>query len=224
MEPMPLKLWTITDERSRPMLDILPPVHPGEILREEYLVPLDMSAGALAKKLDVPRTRIERIIKEETAVTPDTALRLAKFFGTSPELWTNMQSSYDLKKLQAEREADLAKIETRAGLSWLIAPSVSGHAKAYPTRDMAVAAARAATTGAPMPARAFANTARPQRNAASAAAHAATAAKAPAAKQAAKSKAPKTWKASAAKKTTAKAAARPSAAKRGSRPTAKRKG
>jgi antitoxin HigA-1 len=65
-------------------LSKLPPVHPGEILREEYLVPLGMSAGALAKKLNVPRTRIERLAAEQTSVTTDTALRLAKFFGTSP--------------------------------------------------------------------------------------------------------------------------------------------
>jgi antitoxin HigA-1 len=74
----------------------LPPVHPGEILREEYLVPLEMSAGALAKQLHVPRTRIERIATEQTAITIDTALRLAKFFDTTPGFWMNLQSSYDL--------------------------------------------------------------------------------------------------------------------------------
>lgn len=79
------------------MTNILPPVHPGEILREEYLIPLGMSAGALARNLNVPRTRIERLATEQTAVTPDTALRLAKFFRTTPEFWMNMQSSYDLK-------------------------------------------------------------------------------------------------------------------------------
>ncbi|RUZ27807.1 addiction module antidote protein, HigA family, partial [Mesorhizobium sp. M7A.F.Ca.CA.001.15.1.1] len=61
------------------------PVHPGEFLREEYLVPLGMSVGALAKKLNLPRTRIERIAKEEIGLTPDTALRLARFFNTTPE-------------------------------------------------------------------------------------------------------------------------------------------
>ncbi len=79
------------------MTSILPPVHPGEILREEYLIPLGMSAGALAKHLNVPRTRIERLATEQTAVTPDTALRLAKFFRTTPEFWMNMQASFDLK-------------------------------------------------------------------------------------------------------------------------------
>ncbi|RUL98069.1 HigA family addiction module antitoxin [Rhizobium chutanense] len=79
------------------MANSLLPIHPGEILREEYLIPLKMSAGALAKKLNVPRTRIERLSSEETAVTTDTALRLAKFFRTTPEFWMNMQASYDLK-------------------------------------------------------------------------------------------------------------------------------
>jgi addiction module HigA family antidote len=76
---------------------ILPPVHPGEILREEYLLPLGMSAGALAKKLEVPRTRIERIATEQSPITTDTALRLAKFFRTTAEFWMNLQTSYDLK-------------------------------------------------------------------------------------------------------------------------------
>ncbi|MBA8862482.1 addiction module HigA family antidote [Ochrobactrum anthropi] len=83
--------------KEEAMTSILPPVHPGEILREEYLIPLGMSAGALARNLNVPRTRIERLATEQTAVTPDTALRLAKFFRTTPEFWMNMQSSYDLK-------------------------------------------------------------------------------------------------------------------------------
>lgn len=78
-------------------MSILPPVHPGEILREEYLLPLDFSAGALAKKLGVPRTRIERLANEQSPVTTDTALRLAKYFRTSPEFWMNMQSGFDLK-------------------------------------------------------------------------------------------------------------------------------
>jgi len=93
------------------MTDILPPVHPGDILREEFLVPLDMSAGALAKRLGVPRTRIERLASEQTGVTPDTALRLGKFFNTTPELWMNMQASYDLKVHAASLAADLAAVQ-----------------------------------------------------------------------------------------------------------------
>jgi antitoxin HigA-1 len=74
------------------------PVHPGEVLKELYLLPLEMSAIALAKNLKVPRTRIERLIKCETAVTADTAMRLARYFGTTPEYWMNMQRAWDLAR------------------------------------------------------------------------------------------------------------------------------
>ncbi|MFL9828145.1 HigA family addiction module antitoxin [Rhodoplanes sp. SY1] len=96
------------------MSSILPPVHPGEILREDYLVPLAMSAGALAKKLDVPRTRIERLAAEQTAITPDTALRLAAFFRTTPEFWMNLQTAYDLKIAAAAKREEIARIAARA--------------------------------------------------------------------------------------------------------------
>ena len=93
------------------MTSVLPPVHPGEILSEEYLVPLKMSAGALAKKLNVPRTRIERLVARQTPVTTDTALRLAKYFRTSPEFWMNMQAGYDLKVEAARKKRELARIK-----------------------------------------------------------------------------------------------------------------
>lgn len=93
------------------MGSILPAIHPGEILREEYLKPLGMSAGTLAKRLGVPRTRIERVVTEKTAITPDTALRLSKFFRTSPELWMNMQTSYDLKIEAQAHKKELDQIE-----------------------------------------------------------------------------------------------------------------
>lgn len=89
----------------------LPPIHPGEILREEYLKPLTMSAGALAKHLNVPRTRIERLVSEETGVTPDTALRLARFFSTTPDFWMAMQTGYDLALAQVEKSDVLAAIK-----------------------------------------------------------------------------------------------------------------
>lgn len=92
----------------------LQPVHPGEILREEYLRELHMSAGALAKKLGVPRTRIERLVKETTPVTVDTALRLAKFFHTTPQFWINLQTSYDIKTEVRSLEKELEKIEPLA--------------------------------------------------------------------------------------------------------------
>ena len=92
------------------MNSILSPVQPGEILREEYLEPLGMSAGALARKLNVPRTRVERLVAEETPATVDTALRLARFFQTTPEFWMNMQTGYDLKRLSADKKAEIAAI------------------------------------------------------------------------------------------------------------------
>ena len=88
----------------------IPAIHPGEILREEYLVPLGLTPYALAKALHVPRTRIERLAAERSPVTPDTALRLAKFFGTTPQLWMNMQASYDLAIVRAEKKAEIDAI------------------------------------------------------------------------------------------------------------------
>jgi antitoxin HigA-1 len=89
----------------------LAPMHPGEILREEFLLPLGLSAGALAKACGVPRTRIERLSNEETGVTADTALRLSRAFGTSPELWLNLQTDYDVQIARRQIGNDLAKIE-----------------------------------------------------------------------------------------------------------------
>lgn len=76
------------------------PIHPGEILREEYLVPMNMSAHALAKALHVPPARINEIVNERRGITPDTALRLARYFGTDALSWLNLQTSYDLKKTE----------------------------------------------------------------------------------------------------------------------------
>ena len=89
----------------------LPPMHPGEVLREEFLVPLNLSAGALARRMDVPRTRIERFAAEETAITADSALRLSKALGTSPQLWMNLQADYDLQIAQKEIGKVIDKIE-----------------------------------------------------------------------------------------------------------------
>ena len=86
------------------MADILAPMHPGEVLEELYLNPLEMSAGALAKKLGVPRASIERIVKGQTSITPDTAFRLAKAFKTTPHYWMKLQMSYDLAQADATIE------------------------------------------------------------------------------------------------------------------------
>ena len=74
------------------------PSHPGCVLKNLYLTPLGMSEGKLAKHIGVPRTRIERLTKGETGVTVDTALRLSKAFGTTPEYWLNMQTNYEVAK------------------------------------------------------------------------------------------------------------------------------
>ena len=87
------------------------PIHPGEFLREEYLVPLGMSAGDLAKRLNLPRTRIERVVKERVGLTPDTALRLAKFFQTTPQFWMNFQQAYDLEAAAGPLRPELDAIE-----------------------------------------------------------------------------------------------------------------
>ncbi|MGQ2909601.1 MAG: HigA family addiction module antitoxin [Aliihoeflea sp.] len=93
------------------MFEFNPPIHPGEVLREEYLVPLDMKPYTLAKRLHVPRTRIERIVAETSPITPDTALRLAKFFGTTPAFWMNMQTAFDLAITASAKQSEIASID-----------------------------------------------------------------------------------------------------------------
>jgi antitoxin HigA-1 len=74
-----------------------PPIHPGRVLVLEFLEPLDMTPYALAKALKVPRNRITRLVNGETAITTDTAFRLAQFFGNSPRFWLNLQSTFDVR-------------------------------------------------------------------------------------------------------------------------------
>lgn len=83
-------------------------IHPGEILDEEFLKPLGVSAGALARRLNVPRTRIERIVTGDTSLTADTALRLSAFFRNTPEFWLNLQCAYDLA--EASKVVDVSNI------------------------------------------------------------------------------------------------------------------
>ena len=75
----------------------LPPIHPGEILREEYMTPLGLSMNRLALALHVPVPRIAEIVHERRSITPDTALRLGRYFDTSARFWLNLQSAYDLE-------------------------------------------------------------------------------------------------------------------------------
>lgn len=78
------------------MARVLKPVHAGEILREEFMVPLGISINALARDLHVPVSRVSKIVNEERGITADTAMRLARYFGNSAEFWMNLQSHYDL--------------------------------------------------------------------------------------------------------------------------------
>jgi antitoxin HigA-1 len=91
----------------------LTPVHPGEVLREEFLVPLGMAPNALAKALGVPRTRIERLAKEQTPVTADTALRLARYLGTTAAFWMNLQTRHDLELAEDLVKPELRRIKPR---------------------------------------------------------------------------------------------------------------
>jgi addiction module HigA family antidote len=86
-------------------------MHPGEVLREEFLEPMNLSAGAVAKAIGVPRTRIERIAREEIGITADTALRLSKYFGNSAEFWLNLQTGFDLQAAKKEIGRAIDRIE-----------------------------------------------------------------------------------------------------------------
>ncbi len=97
----------ITKKKPRP--DLLPLVTPGEIIAEEFLEPLNLLVNALALALRVPATRMQAIVKGQRAITADTALRLAQYFGTTPEFWINLQATYELDKVKREK---LEQIQT----------------------------------------------------------------------------------------------------------------
>ena len=87
----------------------LPPIHPGEILREEFMKPYGLSQNALARALNVPPRRINEIVLEKRAVTADTALRLARYFSTTAELWTGLQGDYDLRLTRYEKQSRIER-------------------------------------------------------------------------------------------------------------------
>ena len=91
-------------------MSAFPPIHPGEILSEEFLIPLGLSQTRLAIELGVPVPRINGIVRGNRAITADTALRLGRFFGTSAELWMNLQARYELETALDSGSADLARI------------------------------------------------------------------------------------------------------------------
>ena len=95
----------------------LAPIHPGEILREEFMKPHGLSQNALARALNVPPRRINEIVLEKRSITADTALRLARYFGTTAELWTGLQADYDLRLARYEKQGRIEHdVEPLAGL------------------------------------------------------------------------------------------------------------
>ena len=92
-------------------MDRLNNIHPGEILNEEFLIPLSISAYKLAKETFMPQTRISEIIKGKRRITADTALRLSKFFGTSAKFWLGLQNDYDLEEEEISKSEELQNIK-----------------------------------------------------------------------------------------------------------------
>jgi addiction module HigA family antidote len=86
----------------------MPPIHPGETLREDFLKPLGLTANRLATELFVPVTRVNDIVRGRRSITADTALRLARYFGTTPQFWVNLQSNYDLELAQDAKGSDIS--------------------------------------------------------------------------------------------------------------------
>lgn len=90
-------------------------IHPGEILNEEFLIPLGISAYRLAKETFIPQTRVSEILKGNRRITADTALRLSKFFGNTPRFWLGLQNDYDLEEEGIQKEKELNEIKPFAG-------------------------------------------------------------------------------------------------------------
>ena len=111
MEAMPTMLNSlITIERSKHMSEIIyPPIHPGEILLEEFMEPLGLNEKNLSTALGVDVERINRIVTGRSKITADIALRLARYFGTTPQLWMNLQSKYDLEVAQDKKAKEIEK-------------------------------------------------------------------------------------------------------------------
>jgi antitoxin HigA-1 len=89
------------------MTQVLSSITPGEILLEEFMIPLGISQNQIARDIDVPVSRVSEIVKGERAITADTALRLAQYFKTSPDMWMTLQFEYDLRRTKAERGEEI---------------------------------------------------------------------------------------------------------------------
>ena len=98
-------------------------VHPGEVLQEEFLIPLEITAYRLSKDLNIPQTRISEIIKGNRRITADTALRLSKYFDTSAKFWLGLQDDYDLEEKELEKGLELAKIQKYTNRNVAYSPS-----------------------------------------------------------------------------------------------------
>jgi addiction module HigA family antidote len=88
-------------------------IHPGEVLREEFMIPLEITAYRLSKDLGIPQTRISEILKGRRRISADTALRLSKYFGNSPKFWLGLQDDYDLEEELNSRKGEFQKIKKR---------------------------------------------------------------------------------------------------------------
>ncbi|MGB8952012.1 MAG: HigA family addiction module antitoxin [Candidatus Aminicenantales bacterium] len=93
------------------MMNKIPTIHPGEILLEEFLKPMGITAYRLSKETKIDQTRISEIIRGKRSISVDTALRFAKFFGNSPEFWINLQSHFEIEEKKREMEKELKKIK-----------------------------------------------------------------------------------------------------------------
>jgi addiction module HigA family antidote len=107
-----LLLFCTTIARRMMIMEKIPNIHPGEILWEDFLKPMNITAYRLAKETRIDQTRISEIIKGKRGISIDTALRFAKFFGNSPEFWINIQNHYDLEEKKIRLAKELEKIKT----------------------------------------------------------------------------------------------------------------
>ena len=98
-------------------MEKLPNIHPGEVLSEEFMVPMGLSAYRLSKALHIPQTRISEILKRNRRITADTALRLSRYFGTTPKFWLGLQADFDLEEELRAKSAELEKITQVAPFS-----------------------------------------------------------------------------------------------------------
>ncbi|MBK7479173.1 MAG: HigA family addiction module antidote protein [Bacteroidales bacterium] len=89
-------------------------IHPGEVLREEFLIPLEISAYKLSKDIDIPQTRISQILKGKRRITADTALRFASYFGTTAQFWLGIQNDFDIEKEKENKKDILMRIKKNA--------------------------------------------------------------------------------------------------------------